>query len=1184
MTVDAVVQHDVVTALGVVVVVSAAAEQDVGATLRVVLERQGLVALHQVVTARTLEPVVVLVAGEDVVGVATADEVAARTTVRGRDLVAVEDEVAAGVPEDQVDPRAAVDGVVTRPAVDDVRTEEVGDGVVPGAAVDRVVAHAALEAVVAAVAPDRVVTLAAADALRSVGAVDDDVLVAVPPPLAAHLDQAGRPRLGQVAQVDDEVRAGEQVRGQVARVRVALDQLGERVVLELGQQVQALRPGQVVEPVGVLEVLHLRLEDEVERRAEQTAEEQPVLSQATHPEVDVVQAGLGRRGVHEHRVGDEGLGGLPLLGDRGGPLERRVDAVRGDEVHDRRAVPQGQAEVLPADVRLERSVVRRLPEGASRLLQGRGPGVAGTGDVDRREVQREAEQAVPQGRDDELVDPVAGLAGHALDDRGRTLVRVEPAVVGELGRVQERVEQWQVLRAEALAGDGRREHGVPEPVDDVRELSRDRRVDVRVVGGLVDRLVVDRGLHEATELLEREVLVLHLRDEAGSLEETLPEVPRAGLVVPLRDEGGVAAALEDVLDVADEAVVLGVEDVVHGGETDVLVATAVTGDVVRVEQVGVVARVGGDGVVRDVVEERVAGVERGGGVHRVRRVTLDEDQVVGCGAQGRVDRHHELRVAVRTGDEAPVGVGRQQRDGLHVEVVQLDAQQLTALLLDVCPGRQAVALAVVVDVDAVEQLAGRDGAVGRRLVLAQECLVRRVGGVGLVLVHEWRGAVLVLHDAAGVDVLRRPRDHDEVRGRGGVVQRVVGLERDDDGAVAALGDQVQTVVEELSEEREPRVERRREALVRGDVRDVDLARGEGLAHDGADVDGVDLDPRTAGRRSLGAGGRHPQLVQGGRQAVRLEHDLLVAPRGRVQVDEHGRGAVELDLGDAVARADRRDDADRVALEPHGNGVVGGVRVLVGAVGAGPVVRALRVDPRAFEGQLRGGLLDTGVLERAVAVGGRGLDRRPFDALRGGDGGRVRGRLVRDEVGDDARVGVVDEAGALRVGGRGARGAAGGAERDRVRAPEDRGDQPREQLQARTEGVLLGVEVVERAVDRAQAPGELLVGDAGAGGVGLRRAQQSGARDVRLGDRDLGEDELEVLDRDVELGVGVGDTGGGHGADGTGHRDRRGYGDRADPEAASWPARGCCCGREHVGTSVDPGVGIGSRAAGAPRRT
>ena len=84
----------------------------------------------------------------------------------------------------------------------------------------------------------------------------------------------------------------------------------------------------------------------------------------------------------------------------------------------------------------------------------------------------------------------------------------------------------------------------------------------------------------------------------------------------------------DVLGVLDQPVVLGVEHVVDGGQADVLVAAAVAGDEVRVEQLVVVfgAAVAGiaeadrdvavgdladrHGVMGDVGEEGVAGADR----------------------------------------------------------------------------------------------------------------------------------------------------------------------------------------------------------------------------------------------------------------------------------------------------------------------------------------------------------------------------------------------------------------------------------------------------------------------------------------------------------------------------------------------------------------------------------------------
>ena len=108
----------------------------------------------------------------------------------------------------------------------------------------------------------------------------------------------------------------------------------------------------------------------------------------------------------------------------------------------------------------------------------------------------------------------------------------------------------------------------------------------------------------ARELLEHQVLILHLGAELGRLEQALA-VPHAGrqiaaCVVGTRGDVDGQPLVEErqrrlrrrhrmtVLGVLDQAVVLGVEDVVDGGQADVLVDAAVAGDEVRVEQLVVV--------------------------------------------------------------------------------------------------------------------------------------------------------------------------------------------------------------------------------------------------------------------------------------------------------------------------------------------------------------------------------------------------------------------------------------------------------------------------------------------------------------------------------------------------------------------------------------------------------------------
>ena len=75
--------------------------------------------------------------------------------------------------------------------------------------------------------------------------------------------------------------------------------------------------------------------------------------------------------------------------------------------------------------------------------------------------------------------------------------------------------------------------------------------------------------------------------EARGLEQLLA-VPHTRGRLPLGDEGGISRGEDRGLDVLDLEVVLLVEHVVHGRQHEVFVRTPVAGDVVGVEQGGVV--------------------------------------------------------------------------------------------------------------------------------------------------------------------------------------------------------------------------------------------------------------------------------------------------------------------------------------------------------------------------------------------------------------------------------------------------------------------------------------------------------------------------------------------------------------------------------------------------------------------
>ena len=161
------------------------------------------------------------------------------------------------------------------------------------------------------------------------------------------------------------------------------------------------------------------------------------------------------------------------------------------------------------------------------------------------------------------------------------------------------------------------------------------------------------------------------------------------------------------------------------------------------------------------------------------------------------------------------------------------------------------------------QAAGGDRlSAGVELVFTQEHLVRGMRGIGLVLVDERRRLVVVevhvvggAEDAVGAGghaaVGGARQRHEALGGRqivtvaedpvGAGDERVIRLQRNEDGSVAALIDQVEAVIEELAEEREPGVELRRQRRVRRRVRDEEhlpiVVRAENAvqtrAHDGS---------------------------------------------------------------------------------------------------------------------------------------------------------------------------------------------------------------------------------------------------------------------------------------------------------------------------------------------------------------
>ena len=129
--------------------------------------------------------------------------------------------------------------------------------------------------------------------------------------------------------LNDVVRRHEHGRCRCVAVGVALTIVGEGVGLEVVEEVRSRRAGQVVQPIAVLQILHLRLEHEVEGRAQHAAELRALLGQPADPQIDAVEAaeGSGRCHAASVRIGSvqEGQaveGVLPLHRRRSLPPPR----------------------------------------------------------------------------------------------------------------------------------------------------------------------------------------------------------------------------------------------------------------------------------------------------------------------------------------------------------------------------------------------------------------------------------------------------------------------------------------------------------------------------------------------------------------------------------------------------------------------------------------------------------------------------------------------------------------------------------------------------------------------------------------------------------------------------------------------------------------------------------------------
>ena len=201
----------------------------------------------------------------------------------------------------------------------------------------------------------------------------------------------------------------------------------------------------------------------------------------------------------------------------------------------------------------------------------------------------------------------------------------------------------------------------------------------------------------------------------------------------------------------------------------------------------------------NVIQEGVAGAQGTGGGNGAGQRPLKQAAVF----------KHQLGKPVGAGDQIAVEVSEQQRNIQDISVDQGDAQSGARLLLHLAPVGDRVGGSPV-----NESTAGLRSTCHQDVV-AQKCLVGRMGGVGLVLINPRGGGVVEQpHIVCGPEQTVGARlecthlgtgEHHEIGCAAGDVEGIVGLEGNDDRTTAAFADQIKTMVKELTKEGEQRV-------------------------------------------------------------------------------------------------------------------------------------------------------------------------------------------------------------------------------------------------------------------------------------------------------------------------------------------------------------------------------------------
>ena len=272
-------------------------------------------------------------------------------------------------------------------------------------------------------------------------------------------------------------------------------------------------------------------------------------------------------------------------------------AISRDEVDDRCRGLNGQCKVKPAAVRLKLGITSLGKEISTNLVQRTYACITTTGDVDRREIEWQADKVVTQRASYKFVDFVANLAGHAADDgAGRFLYRCTAS--RKFHRIQKRLDQTNVAGCLTISREpvyGFIQLRVAKAVNGMREFCGNCRINV---DGVRENERVNVWIDRADELFKHKMLVNLLCGVARCVEQTLT-IPLQCCSVrwhfsdrdikPFVKQGNITIGDKFSLDLVDAIIVFRMEHVVDCGQSDVLVRTTITSNIMLIKQFIVVS-------------------------------------------------------------------------------------------------------------------------------------------------------------------------------------------------------------------------------------------------------------------------------------------------------------------------------------------------------------------------------------------------------------------------------------------------------------------------------------------------------------------------------------------------------------------------------------------------------------------